>query len=64
MRRSFYRLLALGLTAGIAVWLLGGCFWNRPHKIKSYDRSFTDDDRDPTYHEDPQRADEEVHEAQ
>jgi len=56
--------LALGLTAGIAVWLLGGCFWNRPHKIKSYDRSFTDDDRDPTYHEDPQRADEEVHEAQ
>jgi hypothetical protein len=49
----------------MAVWLLGGCFGNHPHprKIKSYDRSFTDDEQDPTYHEDAERADEEVRDA-
>jgi hypothetical protein len=43
---------------------MGGCFGNHPHKIKSYDRSFTEDDQDPTYHPDPQRADEEVRDTQ
>jgi len=49
----------------MAVWLLGGCFWNHhPHKIKSYDRSFTEDEQDPTYKADPERADEEVRDVQ
>ena len=60
MRRLLYRFLGLG----IAVWLLGGCFWHHPHKIRSYDRSFTNEDQDPTYHSDPERADEEVRDSQ
>lgn len=51
----------------MAVWLMGGCFGNHPHphphKIKSYDRSFTDEEQDPTYHEDAERADEETHDV-
>lgn len=48
---------SLGIAGAAALWLLGGCGWNHPHKPKSYDRSVYDEDRDPTYHDDPQRAD-------
>jgi hypothetical protein len=48
------------MAAGATLWLLGGCGWMHPHKSRSYDRSVEDEDRDPTYHADPQRADEEV----
>ncbi len=66
MFRSFFRLCRAGIAAGMAVWLMGGCFGNHPHphKIKSYDRSFTNDEQDPTYHEDPERADLEVRDMQ
>ena len=65
MPALFFRLCRLGIAAGLAVWLMGGCFGNHhPHKIKSYDRSITDEDQDPTYHEDPQRADVETRDSQ
>ncbi len=56
----FYRLLRLGAAAGAALWLLGGCGWHHTARVKSYDREFTDEDRDPTYRDDPQRAGEEI----
>jgi hypothetical protein len=68
VRRAFYRFLQLGVAGGLAVWLLGGCAWfnHHPHKAKSqsYDRSISDEDRDPTYKSDPERADEEVRDVQ
>ncbi len=65
MRRDFYRFLRLGIPVGIAFWLLAGCgIWHHTHGVKSYDKAISDDERDPTYHEDPQRADEEVRDVQ
>jgi hypothetical protein len=61
--RSFYRLLGLPLVAGAALCLLGGCGAFHSHKPKSYDRAVSDEDRDPTYHEDAERADVEVRDA-
>lgn len=63
MQRSFYRLLRAAITGGAVLWLSGGCAWH-PRKPRSYDKSFSDEDRDPTYHADPERADEEVHYVQ
>ena len=60
MRRLYYRLLRLGIAGGVTVWLLGACGWHHPQKPRSYDRAISDEDRDPTYHADPQRAGEEV----
>ena len=64
MRGFFYQLLRLGIVGGMAGWLLGGCAWHHQHKPKSYDRSISNEDKDPTYHEDPERADEEVRDVQ
>jgi len=58
VRRFFDRLLLLAIAGVIAASLLSGCAWH-PHKPKSFDRSISDDDRDPTYRADPERADEE-----
>ena len=56
------RLLAMAL----AVCLLGGCGWwhPHPHKVRSYDKAISEDERDPTYQEDPERADVEVRDVQ
>jgi hypothetical protein len=44
---------------------LSGCAWlHHAHKANSYDRSITDEDHDPTYQENSERADLEVHNAQ
>ena len=64
MQRFFYRLLRMGITGGAAVSLFGGCGWHHPHKPKSYDRAISNEDKDPTYHSDPERADEEVRDVQ
>jgi hypothetical protein len=61
VRRSFAFLFVAGISLGLGAVALGGCS-SHPHRQKSYDRSFTDDDRDPTYKADPERADEEVKE--
>jgi hypothetical protein len=58
-----FRLGRLGVAAGAALWLLGGCAWHT-HKVRSYDRSISDEDHDPTYHEDVERADVEVRDSQ
>jgi hypothetical protein len=44
---------------GLTVWLLGGCGWHKMHTAKShsYDRSIEDEDQDPTYKPDLERAD-------
>jgi len=55
--------LGLPLSACAALCLLGGCGWFHSHKPKSYDRAISDEGRDPTYHEDPERADVEVRDA-
>ena len=60
MRYFFNRYLRLGITLGAALGLLGGCAWHHPRKPRSYDRNVSDDDRDPTYQSDPQRAGEEI----
>ena len=57
--RPFHPVLLLALAAGAAVGLLGGCA-GHPRKAPSYDRSIDDEDHDPTYREDPQRAGEET----
>ena len=67
MLRGFYQFLRLGIAGGLAIWLLGGCgAWHHPHKAKSYsyDRNIEDEDRDPTFKADPERADEEVRDVQ
>jgi hypothetical protein len=46
--------------AAMAMWLFGGCSLFHPHKQKSYDKAFDNEDQDPTYHSDPQRAGEEI----
>ena len=53
------RLLFLGLAAGITLPALTGCAFHKSHKIHSYDQAM-DEDRDPTFKADPERADEEV----
>jgi hypothetical protein len=55
-----YRFLLAGLLAWV-VCVLAGC-GSFSHKPKSYDRAVTDDERDPTYRENPERADVEVRE--
>lgn len=64
MFRHFCRYLRVGLLAGLTAWMLGGCGWGHHHKSSSYDRAVSDEDHDPTYRDDPQRADEEVRDAQ
>jgi hypothetical protein len=43
---------------------LAGCGWGHRHKPVTYDRAISNEDRDPTYHYDPERADVEVREDQ
>ena len=62
MRSVFYRLLRMVITC-MAVALLGGCGWHHSRKPKSYDRAVSDDNRDPTYHADFERADVETRDA-
>ncbi len=64
VRHFFYRLLRLGVTGAIAVWFLGGCAWHHGHKVNSYDRAISDEDKDPTYHADVEHADVEEHDMQ
>ena len=59
MLRFSIRLLAVAALA-IAFWPLAGCGWGHPRKPVSYDKAISDQDKDPTYHEDPERADVEV----
>jgi len=47
------------MAAGLALWSLAGCASPHSHKIHSYDQAM-DEDRDPTFRPDPERADEEV----
>jgi len=60
--RFSYRFLRVGLIGVAAFSLLGGCAWHHGGKKTppSYDKAFSDDGRDPTYHPDEQRADVEV----
>ena len=63
MTPFLYRLLRpsqIALTAGAAFCLFAGCASHQPHKSKSYDRNISEGENDPTYHEDFERADEEV----
>jgi len=62
VRRFFYLLLRLAM-AGAAVGWLGGCGWHREHKPQAYDRSISQEEKDPTYRPDVERADVEVREA-
>jgi len=64
VRIILFNFLRLGLITGAAVWLLGGCGWHHSHKPKSYDRSISDEDKDPTYQDNPQRAGEEIRDVQ
>jgi hypothetical protein len=52
-------LLTLGALAS-GPWLAAGCGGRHQHKPVSYDKAISDDTRDPTYHEDEERADVEV----
>ena len=52
------------MTAGLLAWMLPGCATHHSHKSNSYDRAISEEDKDPTYKADPERADEEVREAQ
>jgi len=61
VHRSFTRLLLFAI--GLAVLPgLSGCAWPWHHHRKptSYDRSIYDQDKDPTWQPNEQRADEEV----
>lgn len=60
VRNFLHRCLRPGLMAAMAMWLFGGCSLFHPHKQKSYDKAFDNEDQDPTYHSDPQRAGEEI----
>jgi hypothetical protein len=51
------------LAMAAAPVLLAGCA-HHTHKSKSYDKAISDEDSDPTYHEDPQRAGETVRDIQ
>jgi len=49
----------------LALWLLGGCAWHHhPRKSKSYDTAIPEDENDPTYKVDPERAGTEVRDMQ
>jgi len=60
VRRFLYRCLGIVIAAGATTWALGGCGWHHSHKPHSYDRAISDEDRDPTYQPNPERADVEV----
>jgi hypothetical protein len=62
VRRFLCREFQLAIFAGAAIGLLGGCGWHHSHKPRSYDRSVTDEEKDPTYRPDAERADVEVRE--
>jgi hypothetical protein len=64
MRPLSSRFLKLAMSAGLLAWMLPGCATHHSHKSNSYDRAISDEDKDPTYKADPERADEEVREAQ
>jgi hypothetical protein len=53
--------LALAMMA--MSWVLGGCA-HHAKKSKSYDKAISDDDSDPTYRDDPQRAGETIRDVQ
>ena len=61
VRRLFYRMMRIAaVSAGLAVLLLmAGCAWHS-HKPKSYNRMISEDEQDPTFRPDPQRAGEET----
>ncbi|HEX4084013.1 MAG TPA: hypothetical protein VHY22_03810 [Chthoniobacteraceae bacterium] len=63
MRRFSIRILMLGALAAV-FGPLAGCGWGHRHKPVTYDRAISNEDRDPTYHYDPERADVEVREDQ
>jgi hypothetical protein len=48
------------MAAGLALWSLAGCAFGHSHKVHSYDQAVSDDDRDPTFKSDEERADVEV----
>jgi len=48
--------MRLAMAAGAVLWVLGGCAWHHGQKAPSYDKSIGEDEQDPTYREDPQRA--------
>ncbi|MGA3170634.1 MAG: hypothetical protein ABSE62_06440 [Chthoniobacteraceae bacterium] len=57
--------MRIGSMGMVALSLLGGCAWHHGKKTPpSYDKPFSDDERDPTYHPDEQRADVEVQDEQ
>jgi len=60
MRRLLNRFSWLGALGAAALWLLAGCGWHHTRKPKSSDRSISEEENDPTYQPDPQRAGEEV----
>jgi outer membrane lipopolysaccharide assembly protein LptE/RlpB len=63
VRRSIFHPLAplaLATAVAAAAGLLGGCGWHHTHKPHSYDRAVSNEDQDPTYHADAERADVEV----
>ncbi len=60
MQRLFLQILQVAMLGGALS--LAGCAWHHDHKPKSFDKEFTDPDKDPTFRADAQRADvEEVH---
>ena len=63
MRRNLFWLLRFWLAAGAGFCLVAGCASHQPHASRSYDRAIDDEDKDPTYRVDPERADEEVEDA-
>jgi hypothetical protein len=58
-----FRLFRLGIAGALILRLLVGCA-SHPHRAASYDRAISEDERDPTYRPDPERADEEVRDVQ
>jgi hypothetical protein len=56
------QLLAL---SGAIAWMLPGCSWfGGHHKVKSYDQAIYDEDKDPTYRDDPEKAGDETNSQQ
>jgi hypothetical protein len=64
VRINFKRPLWLALAAAGVSCLLGGCAWHHHQKSKSYDKAVSDEDTDPTYRYDPQRAGETIRDVQ
>ena len=61
VRCLLLRFISLGVLGFTSVGMMTGCAWHgHKKKSNSYNRNVSEEENDPTYRDDPQRAGEEI----